>query len=78
MKAIREDITNVLHEAESVFISVCQSKSVVTWYNSQQLKLKENCYRNLRPVVVVVVVVIAVVVVEEALAASSFCMCFSC
>ena len=59
MKALTEDIANVLHEAESVFISVCQSKSIVTWYNSQQLKFKENCYRILRQVVIVVVVIAA-------------------
>jgi len=59
VKALTEDIANVLHEAESVFISVCQSKSIVTWYNSQQLKFKENCYRILRQVVIVVVVIAA-------------------
>jgi len=64
VKALREDIANVLHEAESVFIFVCQSKSIVTWYNSQQLKFKENCYRILRPVLII--------------AAAAFCRCFSC
>jgi len=74
VKVLREDIANILHEAESVFISVCQCKSIVTWYNSQQLKFKENCYRTLRPVVIIVIVVVVVVVA----AAPAFYRCFSC
>jgi len=75
VKAPREDIANVLHEAESVFISECQSKSIVTWYNSQQLKFKENCYIISRPVLITAAAAVAAAAAALALA---FYRCFSC